>query len=329
MSLVKAENRRLFKRRMTKWALSIGVLLLAVVAVGFFFTHQKPSASALADAKIRAEQDYKAAVSRWETVDKAQCEQHEGKGSCEDFGPRQEYFQAEHYLPPSFDFRSTFGDVLMVWAAIMAMIAFLIGATFVGAEWSSGAMMNLLTWVPKRMSVLATKLGVLLGGMTAIGVVTFGLWTGALWLIGTYRGTTEKMTAGTWQSFGLSGLRGIGMIVLFAALGFLVASIGRHTALAMGLAIGVIIVGQIGLSIVLSMARVPFAEQYLIPVHMTAWLNKEVRLQDWTGNVECGPAGCDAPTKILTYTDSGLIALGIAVVVAAIAFWSIRRRDIA
>ncbi len=327
MSLVKAENRRLFKRRMTKWSLAIGVLILVAILAGIFLSHQKSTPAAVAAAKVQAEQQYQRALNDWETRDKALCESS-GRPAETCQPPQQEWFEAENYLPPSFSFKGTFGDVLIIWAAIMAMIAFLIGATFVGAEWSSGAMMNLLTWRPKRMTVLGTKLGVLAGGMTVVGVLTFGLWTGALWLAGTYRGDTNGMTSGTWQSFGLSGLRGVAMIVLFAALGFTIASIGRHTALAMGLAIGVIVVGQIGLSIVLNIAQVPFSDQYLIPVHMSAWLSKQVTLQDWTGNVTCGPNGCDAPEKILTYTQSGLIGLGVAAVIAIIAFWSMRKRDI-
>ncbi|WP_117209684.1 ABC transporter permease subunit [Allorhizocola rhizosphaerae] len=328
MSLVKAENRRLFKRRMTKWSLVIGVLILAAIFAGIFFSHQKSTPQAIAAAEAQAEQQYQQAIKDWETRDKALCESS-GRPAETCVPPQREWFQGEHLLPPSFSFKGAFGDLLIIWAAIMAMIAFLIGATFVGAEWSSGAMMNLLTWRPKRMSVLGTKLGVLLGGMTIVGVVTFALWTGGLWLTGQYRGDTNGMTSGTWQSFGLSGLRGIGMILLFATLGFTIASIGRHTALAMGLAIGVIVVGQIGLSIVLQIARVAYAEQYLIPVHMTAWLNKQITLTDYSGSVSCGPNGCDAPQKVLTYTDSGLLGLGLALVIAAIAFWSIRRRDIA
>ncbi len=329
MSLVKAETRRLSKRRMTKWSVAIGVVILAAILTGIFLSNQKSSPEAIARAKVEAEQDYQRSLNEWENRNKAECERRESAERCAEMGPRPEYFPAENYLPSSFNFKGSFGEMLIIWAAIIAMIAFLIGATFIGAEWNSGAMMNLLTWRPKRISVLATKLGVLLGGMTVMGVLTFGLWTGVLWLTGYYRGTTDGMTSGTWQSFALSGLRGIAMILLFAALGFLIASIGRHTALAMGLAIGVIVVGQIGLSIALEITRVPFAEQYLIPVHMYAWLNKQVTLSDWTGNVTCGPTGCDAPEKILTYTQSGLLGLGVAAVIAFIAFWSIRRRDIA
>jgi hypothetical protein len=189
--------------------------------------------------------------------------------------------------------------------------------------------MNLLTWRPKRMNVLGTKLGVLLTWMAGIGVGTFALWGAGLYLVGSTSGNTKGMTPGTWQSFGLMGVRGIAMILAFTALGFGLASLGRHTALALGVAIGVVVVGQIGLAIVLNLARVKFAEAYLIPVHMYTWLNKSVTLYDYSGPVSCDQNGCDAPELILKYTNTGYISLGVIAVVLAFAFVSMRRRDVA
>jgi hypothetical protein len=137
------------------------------------------------------------------------------------------------------------------------------------------------------------------------------------------------MTPGTWQSFGLSGLRGVAMVLAFTALGFGLASLGRHTALALGVAIAVVIVGQIGLSIVFQMANVPFFEQYLIPVHMYAWLTKQVTLYDYSGVVSCDQNGCDAPELILRYTTTGYLSLGVIAAILALAFWSMKRRDVA
>ena len=46
-------------------------------------------------------------------------------------------------------------------------LAFLIGATWIGAEWSTRSMVALLFWVPQRMRVMGTKLAVLVGGAAA------------------------------------------------------------------------------------------------------------------------------------------------------------------
>jgi len=41
----------------------------------------------------------------------------------------------------------------------------------------------------------------------------FALWTGAFWLTAVLRGSTDGMTSGTWQSLGLTGLRGVGLVL--------------------------------------------------------------------------------------------------------------------
>jgi ABC-type transport system involved in multi-copper enzyme maturation permease subunit len=329
MSLVRAERRRFLKRRLTIWMVLIGVFILGAVVTGFALTHEKPTAATLAAAEAQAEREYKEQVAQFERF-RTECEAQAGDDAamkCQ--GPEREWFKAEYYMPPQFNFKEMFGETLIVWAAIISMVGFVLGATFVGAEWSSGSMMNLLTWRPKRMNVLGTKLGVALGWMTAVGVVTFGLWGGAQYVLGKTDGTTAGMTPGTWQSFGLTGLRGVAMILAFTALGFGLASLGRHTALALGVAIAVVIVGQIGLAIVLELANVKFAEAYLIPVHMYTWLNKQVVLQDFSGAVTCDQNGCDAPELILKYTNTGYVALGVIAAILALAFVSMRRRDVA
>jgi hypothetical protein len=233
-------------------------------------------------------------------------------------------------MPPSFNFKTQYGELFIVWAAIMAMVAFLLGASFVGAEWASGSMMNLLTWQPRRLKVLGTKLGVMLLSVAGVSIVALGIWTGILWAAGEFRGTTAGLTAGVWQSFGLTALRGLGMILAFAALGFGLASIGRHTGLALGAVLAVVVVGQVGLTILFQMIRVPFWEQYLVPVHIYAWMSKEVKLVDWNSPEVVCAAGkeCTPPELLITWQDSGAIALGLVAVVLAFAFWQMRRRDI-
>ena len=78
-------------------------------------------------------------------------------------------------------------------------------------------MMNLLLWRPKRLTVLGTKLAAVLTTLTGVTVVLGALWTLAFWLIGTYRGTTAKVTSGVWQSAGLTGLRALGLILAVGA----------------------------------------------------------------------------------------------------------------
>ncbi|MEV4413644.1 ABC transporter permease subunit [Catellatospora sp. NPDC049609] len=336
MSLVRAERRRFFKRRLIKWLTVVGVVVLGVIATAVFFDNQKVSPETVASAQAQAQAEFRSAVQMHEQQLKTCQDTPAGSTKPEfcqyvenDPGPQQEWFRAEYYMPSTFVFKGAFEEMIMVWAAIMAVIAFVIGASFVGAEWSTGSMSSLLTWRPKRMSVLGTKLSVLVGWLTTIGVVTAGLWTAAMWAIAVYRGSTAGMTQGTWQSLGLTGLRGLGLIVAVGVLGFALASLGRHTGVALGVALAVVVVGQIGLTIVLLMLQVPYPEMYLIPTHLQAWMGKLVEVSNPFANpADCMPGQCVEQLKTITWQDTGSITLGVVVVLLVLAFWQMRRRDV-
>jgi len=319
MSLVRAERRRFIKRRMIVWTLVIFVGLLTTIGSIVFFTTEKVTPAARAAAQAQADREYQRVMDEYQRCQESPTERCQGMPE-----PQREWFQAEYFMPPTFNFRNDADDFIIAWAILLAMFSFIIGASFVGAEWRSGAMMNLLTWRPKRMQVLGTKLSVLLGWLTVVGAVTFGLWTAALVGIASAHGTMERMTNGAWQSYGLTGLRGLAMILAFGALGFGLASIGRHIGLALGVALGVIILGQFGLTLVLRMAEVHYPEQYLIPYHMQAWMEKRVEIGD-----PFAAPGIEAPTKIISFGESGSIGLGVVALVLAVAFYTMRRRDIA
>ncbi|PZF90818.1 ABC transporter permease subunit [Micromonospora deserti] len=337
MSLYRTELRRLAKRRFTRWATLLGLLVLAAVVVGVFFTNEKIGPAQLAQAEQRAEQEYQQQV-RWSEQERAACEAAKAGGTAEPdrypedcsviSPPPREAIEAQWFLPSTFDFRESFGFTLLPFAAILALVGFVVGASFVGAEWNTGGMMNLLLWRPKRLTVLLTKLAALLSGLLAVALSAAVLWFAGFWLVATFRGSTEKMTSGAWQSFALTGLRGVVLALVLATAGFALASLGRHTAMALGGAIGVMVVGQFALGILLDMAGVRFAEAWLLPTYAMAWMQKKVTLQDWqscnaTFSGECQPATLD----ITWQQSSVLLAVGVIVTLGA-ALWTMRRRDI-
>ncbi|MEU8260869.1 ABC transporter permease subunit [Micromonospora sp. NPDC048999] len=338
MSLYRAELRRLAKRRFTRWMTAAGLLILAAVVVGIFATNHKIDATAMARAERQAEQDYQQQV-RYSEQERTACEQAKAGGTAEEgrypedcsviSPPPREAFEARWYLPPTFDFRKQFGDSLTIFAAILALVGFVVGASFVGAEWNTGGMMNLLLWRPKRLTVLLTKLAALLTGAFAVALPTALLWLGGFWLAGTYRGNTEKMTSGVWQSFALTGLRGIVLVLVMATAGFALASLGRHTAMALGGSIGAVVVGQAGLGILLQMAGVKFAAAWLLPTYLAAWMRQKVTLENWQACQATYTGECKPEILDITWQHSSiLMAVGVAVFLGA-ALWTMRRRDIA
>ncbi|MFG1840972.1 ABC transporter permease subunit [Micromonospora sp. NPDC049175] len=337
MSLFRTELRRLTKRRFTRYMTLLGLLVLAAVVVGVFFTNQKLDAGQLAKAERQADQQYQEQV-RWSEQERTACEQAKAAGTDSDgrypddcsmiTAPSRDQIQASWFLPSTFDFKETFDETLLPFAAILALVGFVVGASFIGAEWSTGGMMNLLLWRPKRLTVLLTKLAALLTGMLAVTLPAAVLWFAGFWAVATFRGSTEKMTSGTWQSFALTGVRGVVLVLVLTTIGFALASLGRHTAMALGGVVAVMVVGQFGLGILLGLANVRWPEAYLMPTYLVAWMFKTVKLEDWNSCNATLSGSCEPETLNITWQQSSVgISVAVVVILGA-ALWAMRRRDI-
>ncbi|GAA4456824.1 ABC transporter permease subunit [Phytohabitans houttuyneae] len=337
--LIKAEVRRLTKRRITRLMVVLLVLGLGTIAVAFTVGSTKVGPAQVAAAEAEAQRQYEESL-RWHQQMVADCEAAKARGedisqrfppNCGNepgFAPQREQFDASWNLPYEFHFRDEFGIFISVFAGILALFGFIVGASYVGAEWHTGGMMNLLLWRPRRLSVLLTKLGVLLGGVLALTAALGALWTAAFWLIGKYDGQTGKMTQGAWESFALTGLRGVGLVLAVTAVAFGLASVGRHTAMALGVAIGVMVVSEIGLRIALGIADVRFNERWALSTYALAWFEKRWKLEDWRACNISFSGECQPDTFIVTWQQSALVfGVGTAVVLAA-AIWLMRSRDI-
>jgi ABC-type transport system involved in multi-copper enzyme maturation permease subunit len=335
VSLFKAESRRLAKRRFIRWAAVAGLLVLAAVVVGTYFTNAKATPATIAAAEVEADRSYQENV-RYAQEERTRCEAAKGTPDAANYPedcaaitpPAREDVQTEWFMPPTFDFREQFDSTWLAFAAIMALVAFVAGASFVGAEWSSGGMMNLLLWRPKRLQVLGTKLAALLTWIVALSVLVGALWTAAFWVVALNRGSTARMTSGAWQSTGLTGLRALGLVVVAAVLGFGLASLGRHTAMALGAAVGVVVVVQFAVGIVLGLAGVKFMEMWLIPTYITAWLARSYTIEDFNACDTSSFGGCQPDTMEITWQTSGLLMLAVVVIVLVPALWTMRKRDI-
>ncbi|TQJ25456.1 ABC-2 family transporter [Micromonospora sp. A202] len=337
MSLFRTELRRLTKRRFTRYMTLLGLLVLAAVVIGVFFSNQKLGAEQLARAERQADQQYQEQV-RYIEQERVACEQAKKAGTPNDgrypddcsmiTPPSRDQIEAQWFLPSTFDFRETFDETLIPFAAILALVGFVIGASFVGAEWSTGGMMNLLLWRPKRLTVLLTKLAALLTGILAVTLPAAVLWFAGFWAVASFRGSTEKMTSGAWQSFMLTGLRGVVLVLVLTTIGFALASLGRHTAMALGGVVALMVVGQFGLGILLAMANVRWAEAFLLPTYALAWMTKTVTLQDWNSCNATYYGECKPDTLDITWQQSSvLFSVGVVVILGA-ALWAMRRRDI-
>lgn len=334
VSLYQAETRRLVKRRFSKLFVLCGLLVLAAVAAGVFLTNQKAGPETIARATAEAQRSYQQSVLDNNRIIQ-ECRAAQGTAeagnyppNCDIPAPQQSDFDPQWYMPATFDFRDKFPEMVTTFAAILALVAYVVGASFVGAEWSSGGMMNLLLWRPRRLQVLGTKLLALLAGATVLTAVLGVVWTAGFYFIAKTRGSTDSMTSGAWQSIGLMELRALVLVLLAGALGFGLASLGRHTAMALGVAIGVIVVLQFGLLTVLGLANVKFPELYLAPFWIYAWLNKAYVSEDYTSCDASPTGGCQPETITITWQLAGGAMAVLFVLVVGAAMWTMRKRDI-
>lgn len=144
-------------------------------------------------------------------------------------------------------------------AVTTAALAFLVGATFVGAEWSSRSMVALLFWEPRRTRVLAVKVAVLAAACAALSVAGQLLWWGTGALMGSTLGTTGPLRDGWYADLLALQARAGVLVVLACLLGFAISNLARGTGAALG-------VGFVYFAVVETAVRVvrPAWQEYLL-----------------------------------------------------------------
>ena len=133
-------------------------------------------------------------------------------------------------------------DVFKGTTVPMILLAWILSASFIGAEWHAGTVTTLLTWEPRRPRVLLSKVIVCMAVAFVATVLFQALLLGALTPAAVLRGTTEGVN-GAWFRH-LSGvvLRGAALASMAAGIGFALAAIARGTAAALGVAFGYLLV---------------------------------------------------------------------------------------
>jgi hypothetical protein len=145
--------------------------------------------------------------------------------------------QLEWYLNKApFDFGSAGTDGALAFAALGAVIAALVGATWIGAEWSTRSIVALLFWVPRRMQVMAAKVVVLVGAAAVIGIVAQGAWLAMSGILRAAVGSDRALPDGFWGDLLQTQGRGVLLTVIAALLAFGLTNLVRNTGAALGIA---------------------------------------------------------------------------------------------
>jgi hypothetical protein len=233
----------------------------------------------------------------------------------------------EAYLPAQFRLADELDDWTYLAAAILCVFGFAIGASFVGAEWTSGGMTNLVLWVPRRIALLSTKLAATLLSIGALSVVYLGLWVGGLAWIAQARGNIDGTTPGFWQSELLLCVRVLALALAATTIGFALASIGRHTATALGISIGYALIVEIGTMLVFGVLNGAFPERFRLSTYIVAWLTKRLELYEYHVCLGVGDS-CGTQFYVVDLAGSAAVLGALVVVLAGGAMLAFRRRDI-
>jgi ABC-type transport system involved in multi-copper enzyme maturation permease subunit len=182
-------------------------------------------------------------AANFESGQAASFREREVRACARAFGPdsglsQEERVQECESMIGSADPRFRYADMQEIFLGMtvpLSIMMLLIGASFVGAEWSHGTMTTTLTWEPRRIRVLLVKSSV-------AALLCFGLYMTLQVLLAlillpaaSINGTMEGVD-GDWlvESAGVL-LRGGGVVCLAAIGGSAMASVGRNTAVALGI----------------------------------------------------------------------------------------------
>jgi ABC-2 type transport system permease protein len=325
--LVRVELRRLFARRLTLFA-ALGLLVIAGLVV-FGTAHDAKPLSG--QDLTMAQQSFQDAQKDWKLhgaemikeCRKAEAAEQKNDPTV-DFGCDMQKPTWENWGKPAVQLKQALPDTLQIASYALAFVAFLLGAGFLAAEFSTGSMGNWLTFEPRRSRVYGSKLLAAGLGVVVPAVVVVALLTGSVWIICHAWGSTALPKG--WGPMLLMGLRVVALTVAAAVAGAALGTLVRHTAAAIGLAMAyvVLVEGMFANSFLRGW------QPWLLVKNTEAWVAKGTAYflddchVDQAGNYMC--------TMVERHVSFGHGALYLAVACAAIVLLGalvFRRRDVA
>jgi ABC-2 type transport system permease protein len=319
--LLSSELLRLRSRAAVMALLGGALMVVVALMVGQFITHEDDYAAARQHFRTERAAAYEGELAAFQNtlkgVGPGQLSPNARVVSREAYVDGLEFFGGRTAVQSKrFDTRVQMVEMAKVTSTIIALGAFLAGASFAGADWATRALHGLLSWESRRIRVLLAKVCVIAAAATVTVFLGQALAHGAGFLAGTMRGTTEGVGPEWWLSQGGAALRG-GLLAAFAgALGFVLAFAARSTGFALGLAL-------LYLGVVESLLLVwkPSLEPYTLRGASNAFLDggHTILLQ----RLEGGPVGLVVPLAAASLTLAVYLAAPLVVTVG-----TFTRRDV-
>jgi hypothetical protein len=236
--LVRSELRRATSRRLVRILACLGLLAAVVVGVVAFTQTSSADGDRIAAQKVEARQannDAERAALQC-LADHADAMDH---ATSRESAPCQAPERRTVHDPRYTSHRAS--DLLKGTSGILALLAWVIGASLIGAEHQSRSLTTTLTFVPQRGRVFAAKAGAALAVAGTWVVLTLSAIGVGLLPTLLAHGAGLPGDPGFWSVAGVV-LRGSALAAVAAAMGFAIASLGRSTAAALGVGFAYIMV---------------------------------------------------------------------------------------
>lgn len=203
---------------------------------------------------------------------------------------------------------------------VLALLAALIGTTFVGHDWASGSMSNQLLFENRRPRIwLAKAVAVVLGPVAVAAIAAALFWTG-IWILTQTRDV--DVSSALWQDVMWTQLRGLGLVACAALAAYALTMLFRSTVGSLGLMFGVTLFSSVLIAAVVGSD----AERWMLPTNALAVVMDG--LEYWVPTGECDEFGNCDDTRTLTAAH-GATYLGVLLVLIVIpSILTFRRRDV-
>jgi ABC-2 type transport system permease protein len=207
---------------------------------------------------------------------------------------------------------------------LAALAALFVGASFIGAEYSSGALSNWLSFLPERGKVFASKLAALLMGAAMFSAAVSALTLGTTVLV--TRATGAKVSdVGPVAAL---GGRGVGVALIFAVIGFALALVTRHTIAAAGTLVVYLFVSGILTTLVEVIAGLQRLKRLLPQNNLTAFIDYGYTYNDYGGEMTDQGVSETVVQHTISFGHGLIYWVVVVAVLVAGSYVVFRRRDV-
>jgi hypothetical protein len=307
--LLRAEAHRFLGRRFIRVLLLLTLVGWITALVVCLLAFRTPTAAELATARQTQQEQIRLSNEGREQC-LADAEVPAGVSPEEWCGPvvTEEEMPVSLFLQrPPFSLSEDADDGAIAVAAVGAALAFLVGGTFVGAEWSTRSMVALLFWETRRPRVMAAKLLVTVVAMAVLGLLLQAVWLGVASVLQAVAGNGVAPPGGFWSQLLGTQARAVLLTVFAGLLGFGLTNLLRNTGAAAGAAFVYLLVAENAVR-----ALRPAWQPWLLTTNAGALVAPDGLTLEWT---EQGLDGQGTPT---TATVQHLLGSGQATVYLAV-----------